>query len=155
MNEIKCPECGKVFQIDETSYDSIVKQIRDHEFEKEIEIREKSFQSDKESAVKLAEANTKEKLNEEISKLKLEISSLQNELNFYKEKNEELNQEIDNIKSSLIDNSILNNEINNLKQEIYIKDNQIQIKEEEMKTYIHDILRKQDRAINEEEGNLL
>ena len=43
MNEIKCPECGKVFQIDETSYDSIVKQIRDHEFEKEIEIREKSF----------------------------------------------------------------------------------------------------------------
>lgn len=29
------------------------------------------------------------------------------------------------------------------------------LKEEEMKTYIHDILRKQDRAINEEEGNLL
>ena len=36
MNEIKCPECGKVFQIDETSYDSIVNQIRDHEFQKEI-----------------------------------------------------------------------------------------------------------------------
>ena len=40
MNEIKCPNCGKVFQIDESSYESIVKQIRDHEFEKEITERE-------------------------------------------------------------------------------------------------------------------
>lgn len=36
MNEIKCPGCGKVFQIDEKDYDSIVKQIRNHEFEEEI-----------------------------------------------------------------------------------------------------------------------
>ena len=34
MNEIKCPKCGTVFQINETDYDSIVKQIRDSEFEK-------------------------------------------------------------------------------------------------------------------------
>ena len=34
MNEIKCPNCGTVFQINETDYESIVKQIRDKEFEK-------------------------------------------------------------------------------------------------------------------------
>ena len=36
MNEIKCPKCGTMFQINETDYDSIVKQIRDKEFDKEI-----------------------------------------------------------------------------------------------------------------------
>ena len=34
MNEIKCPNCGTIFKIDETEYDSIVKQIRDKEFER-------------------------------------------------------------------------------------------------------------------------
>ena len=34
MNEIKCPNCGTVFKIDENEYQSIVKQIRDKEFEK-------------------------------------------------------------------------------------------------------------------------
>ena len=37
MQEIKCPNCGEVFQVDESSYDSIVKQVRDKEFSKEIE----------------------------------------------------------------------------------------------------------------------
>ena len=40
MLEIKCPNCGEVFQVDESSYDSIVKQVRDKEFSKEIEERE-------------------------------------------------------------------------------------------------------------------
>ena len=36
MNELKCPNCGTVFQIDEVDYMSIVKQVKDKEFEKEI-----------------------------------------------------------------------------------------------------------------------
>jgi len=42
MNQIKCPHCGEVFTIDETDYESIVRQIKDHEYEedlKEIEAR--------------------------------------------------------------------------------------------------------------------
>lgn len=35
LNEIKCPSCGKIIQIDEKDYDSIVKQICNHEFEEE------------------------------------------------------------------------------------------------------------------------
>ena len=52
MNEIKCPNCGTIFKIDETEYDSIVKQIRDKEFEKEISLREQEHTKDKESAIK-------------------------------------------------------------------------------------------------------
>ena len=39
MNEIKCPNCGKFFSVDEASYASVVNQIRTHEFEKEINQR--------------------------------------------------------------------------------------------------------------------
>ena len=80
MNEIKCPNCGKVFQIDESSYESIVKQIRDHEFLKEINEREKQYLNDKESAIKLAESKISEKLQEEINKLNLENNNLKNDL---------------------------------------------------------------------------
>ena len=40
MPEIKCPECGAVFSVDETSYASIVKQVRDREFEQELTARQ-------------------------------------------------------------------------------------------------------------------
>ena len=41
MNEIKCPHCKTVFQIDEQSYNSIAKQVRDEEFRKDLQEREK------------------------------------------------------------------------------------------------------------------
>ena len=49
MTEIKCPNCGKVFTIDESSYAAIEKQVRDKTFDRELERRS-------EEAVKLAEA---------------------------------------------------------------------------------------------------
>ena len=52
-NEIKCPNCGKIFKIDEGEYDSIVKQIRDKEFDKEITLRDKQHELDKENSLKL------------------------------------------------------------------------------------------------------
>ena len=36
MQEIKCPKCGEVFQVDESGYAAIVRQVRDKEFEKEL-----------------------------------------------------------------------------------------------------------------------
>lgn len=80
MNEIKCPHCGKAFTINETDYESIVKQIKNHEFEKELDIRIKQFNSEKENAVKLAEVNTEKKMQEEINSLKLELITAQNKL---------------------------------------------------------------------------
>ena len=42
MNQIRCPKCGEVFTIDESSYDSIVKQIRDHQFDEELKKEKKN-----------------------------------------------------------------------------------------------------------------
>ena len=71
MNEIKCPKCGTVFQISESDYESIVKQIRDHEFEKEIGVREEQYKREKENAVKLAESNK----DLEIQELRMKLSN--------------------------------------------------------------------------------
>ncbi len=40
MQEIKCPSCGQMFKVDESGYAQILKQVRDHEFEKELKERE-------------------------------------------------------------------------------------------------------------------
>ena len=75
MQEIKCPNCGEVFQVDESSYDSIAKQVRDKEFSREIEQRENSYVKEKEAAVKLAKAEK----DTEIAQLKSKIDSLETE----------------------------------------------------------------------------
>lgn len=86
MNEIKCPKCGTVFQIDEADYDSIVKQVRDREFDKEISSREEQHKVDRENAVKLAEAHIKEELGQELNRKDLEISELKLSLKVNEEK---------------------------------------------------------------------
>ena len=44
MQEIKCPNCGQVFQVDESGYAQIVQQVRNKEFDKELELRKKEFE---------------------------------------------------------------------------------------------------------------
>lgn len=43
MQEIKCPKCGEVFQVDASGYEQIVRQVRDKEFAREVERREKEL----------------------------------------------------------------------------------------------------------------
>ena len=44
MSEIRCPHCGTQFQVDESVYSSIVKQVRDKEFYNEIAEHKKFFE---------------------------------------------------------------------------------------------------------------
>ena len=80
MHEIKCPNCGTVFQIDEMDYQNVVKQIRDQEFEKEISEREKQYKIEKESAVELAKSKIEKEYQERVAEQKLEIVELKNKL---------------------------------------------------------------------------
>ena len=50
MAELKCPKCGTTFKVDDTSYADILNQVRNHEFEAELEKRlEQSLRSEKQS----------------------------------------------------------------------------------------------------------
>ena len=66
-NEIKCPHCKKVFRVDETEFSSIVKQVRDKEFERELRERETLLKKEKEQAIELAITQTKSELQADVS----------------------------------------------------------------------------------------
>jgi hypothetical protein len=74
MNEILCPNCKKAFKVDEAGFADILKQVRDHQFEEELQKRLKLADVEKDSAVKLAEANLKNLLQENLSKKDRELS---------------------------------------------------------------------------------
>ena len=63
MQEIRCPKCSEIFQVDEAGYAAIVKQVRDREFDKEVAQRE-------ENAVQLAVARAEQKKDRELSQLR-------------------------------------------------------------------------------------
>lgn len=73
MNEIICPNCQKVFKVDESGYADILKQVRDHKFEEEIQDRLAIAEKEKNNAVKLAEANLKIFFQTEIANKDKEI----------------------------------------------------------------------------------
>jgi hypothetical protein len=62
MNDIQCPNCGKAFKIDESGYVDILRQVRDHTFEQQIQERLALAETDKTNAVELAKAQTSEAL---------------------------------------------------------------------------------------------
>ena len=69
MNEIVCPHCDKVFKVDETGYAHILKQVRDHEFDKQLNERMKLAEREKVSALKVVAKESEI----EIERLKSEI----------------------------------------------------------------------------------
>jgi len=79
MNEIICPHCKKAFKIDDAGFAEILTQVRNKEFEKELHERLELLEREKDSAVKLAEANTKNALQADIAKRDAEIAKLKAE----------------------------------------------------------------------------
>lgn len=76
MNEIICPHCKKAFKVDEAGFADILKQVRDHEFDRELLERIQLMEKDKENAVKLAEANTKNELQATVAKKETELAEI-------------------------------------------------------------------------------
>lgn len=73
MQEIKCPKCGEVFQVDGSGYAAILKQVHDAEFEKEIGRREEEFRSEKRTAVELAVTRAEADKEKEIAALRQKL----------------------------------------------------------------------------------
>lgn len=76
MNEIICPHCQKAFKVDEAGYADILKQVRDHQFEEELQNRLKLAEKDKQSAIEIAEARVRETLVKELAQKEADIIAL-------------------------------------------------------------------------------
>jgi len=70
-----------VFNLDESGYADIIKQVRDHEFKEEIERREKELEEKNKIAIKLAEEQAQSKFREDLARKDSEISKLKAEKN--------------------------------------------------------------------------
>lgn len=62
MNEIKCPQCGAVFSVDENDYATIVRQVRDEQFAAELHEREELLRRERAQAVELARSEARGEL---------------------------------------------------------------------------------------------
>ena len=138
MNEIKCPNCGTIFQIDESDYASIVKQVRDSEFNKEITLRDKEYQKDKENSIKLVQIELEKKYSDEINKKELTITNLQNEL-----KLKDTSQELI-LKNALSEKE---KEINDLNNKLENSSNTYLLKEKSLKEQYEDKIKSKDEQI--------
>ena len=143
-NQIVCPECNSTFSIDESNYALIAEQVRNKEFNEELE---KKVKNEVSQSKKLLESELKEKYTKELSDKNKYITQLRNDMNLqeeqYKNKNKELEDSKD--KEILILNSRINmndaatkikvQDIAKLKdEEIFEKDNKILELENQIKT---------------------
>lgn len=80
MNEIKCPKCGTVFQVDESGYADIVRQVRDKEFTRQLEERQASMERERAQAIELAERQVRSTLEQEVSDRDAQLAKLRAQL---------------------------------------------------------------------------
>ena len=73
MQEIRCPKCGEVFQVDETGYNQIARQVRDREFLKEIERRERELEAKQEKELEVIRLQEEKEYTAGITKKETEI----------------------------------------------------------------------------------
>ena len=136
MNEIKCPKCGTQFTIAESDYSSIVKQIRDKEFDREIQLHEKMHKQEMENSIKISENNLEKEFNNKINEKKLIIQKLEIELS---------------TKEELIKNNLEKKyleEINKKEREIQSLKNKIEIQEKDASLNLKNIVLEKEKEID-------
>ncbi|MDD6780967.1 MAG: DUF2130 domain-containing protein [Prevotellaceae bacterium] len=92
MKELKCPKCGNVFQVDEADYASIVSQVKNAEFEAEIQRRLAEMNKRLTAEQQLATSRTEQSFQAQLSKKDLLLGEKDTEI-------ERLKMQLQNIES--------------------------------------------------------
>ena len=116
MKDIKCPSCGKTFRIDPSSFEEILLQIKDEEFNKQIKERLILAEEDNKKALEILKRELKIQLIEQNRIKESEIQTLESKLKIAEEKKTNALNDLKNQATNKINS--LNNELENLKAEI-------------------------------------
>ena len=116
MKDIKCPSCGKTFRIDPSSFEEILLQIKDEEFNKQIKERLILAEEDNKKSLEILKRELEIKLIEQNRIKENEIKVLESKLNIAAEKKTSALNDLKNQATNKINS--LNNELENLKAEI-------------------------------------
>lgn len=95
MPEIKCPKCGNVFQVDESDYESIARQIRDHEFQDELDRRIREIEEKKEQELQVKLIRQQQSQQEELNKREMALKEAELRLSDMKTKSESQIKELE------------------------------------------------------------
>ena len=76
MQEIKCPNCGKTFVVDDAGYAQIVRQVRDSEFDRELLKRERDIADAKGKELELAQMRQKEAFDKALAEREKRVEQL-------------------------------------------------------------------------------
>lgn len=134
MQEIKCPNCGKMFQVDETGYAQILQQVRDKEFNSELERREKELAGRTERDLAIARMEQEKKHSEEISNIEAELAEKESEIERLKSKllNAETEKKLavsEAVKDKDKEISERGNEINMLRSDLELQKREAELRE--------------------------
>jgi len=116
MKDIKCPSCGKTFRIDPSSFEEILLQIKDEEFNKQIKERLILAEEDNKKALEILKRELKIQLIEQNRIKESEIQTLESKLKITEEKKTNALNDLKNQATNKINS--LNNELIKLKDEI-------------------------------------
>ena len=116
MKDIKCPSCGKTFRIDPSSFEEILLQIKDEEFNKQIKERLILAEEDNKKSLEILKRELEIKLIEQNRIKENEIKVLESKLNIAEEKKISALNDLKNQATNKINS--LNNELKNLMAEI-------------------------------------
>jgi len=116
MKDIKCPSCGKTFRIDPSSFEEILLQIKDEEFNKQIKERLLLAEEDNKKALEILKRELKIQLIEQNRIKESEIQTLESKLKIAEEKKTNALNDLKNQATNKI--HLLNNELIKLKDEI-------------------------------------
>ncbi len=116
MKDIKCPSCGKTFSIDPSSFEEILLQIKDEEFNKQIKERLILVEEDNKKALEILKRELKIQLIEQNRIKESEIQTLESKLKIADEKKTNALNDLKNQATNKINS--LNNELVKLKDEI-------------------------------------
>lgn len=152
MQEIKCPNCGTVFQVDESEYAQILRQVRDEEFKKELEYRAKDLEEKKKTDVQLVRMEQEKKLGEVITSKASELAEKERiieqlRMQIAGEKTERELAVSKALQQKEKELSEKQTEITRLKGEISNTEAQSKLREQSMKTQYEDRLKLKDEQI--------
>jgi hypothetical protein len=160
MNEIICPHCKKAFKIDEAGYADILKQVHDHKFEEELQQRLAYANTEKETAIKLAEATVKSLMQDQITNKDKELTELKaqsalaltQKLNVKDAEISQLKARIDNVeveKKLAINEAVqkVQKERDSLENDVKTKDLEKQSLENSLKQQFSTVLKTKDDII--------
>lgn len=148
MAEIKCPNCGKIFKIDDADYASIVSQIKNEEMEKEINFRVKEKEENINKANQLLIKENDDKNQSMIDKLNLEIEKLkQYQAQAEKEKQNEISLAVSKEKENSIQTK---DDLNKKIKELEIENSSLKNENEKMSLEQKNVLSNLENQKNSE-----